>query len=296
MSTLKDRGVVADHEADDSHADFVGQQLVQLGKLSPSDAARVATWRLRRGISFTEAAVAMGLLKREDLMSLLSRQYSYPILEGHPDNARFSRELVVGHEPFGAAAEAIRSIRSAIASTAIAEGTRSFIVTGPRPGTGSTYFAGNLALAFAQMSMRTLLVDANLRTPRVGEMFGLDKNRYGLSQYLCRDQVNAAPIAIDIIPGLSVLTAGAIPPNPQELLCSADFMALTDNLEKEFGVVIYDTAAAMDYADAHVVAARVGAAVIVARRHKTRFNDVAIVSQKLRAIQCKVIGSVFNSN
>jgi protein-tyrosine kinase len=301
MSSIRDRGSLIDLPFDDQlqglQDEHVANQFVQLGKLTPKDVARVASWRLlHRDMSFSEAAVAMGLLSREDVMSFLSRQYSYPILEADPNKTRFSRELVVGHEPFSPAAEALRSIRSTIASSAIAQGTRSFLVTGPRPGAGTTFFAGNIALAFAQMSMPTLLVDANLRTPRVAQMFGLDRNKYGLAEYLCRRDVNKAPIVSDIIPNLSVLAAGAIPPNPQELLCTGEFLALTDNLAKEFGVVIYDTAAAMDFADAHVVASRVGAAVIVARRHRTTFDDISTVAKKLRTIECKVIGSVFNSN
>jgi receptor protein-tyrosine kinase len=79
------------------------------------------------------------------------------------------------------------------------------------------------------------------------------------------------------------------------LLASADFLALVNNLQRAFGIVIYDTSAGMDYADAHVVASRVGAAVVVARRHKTAFNDVSNLVQKLRGIDCKVLGSVLNA-
>ncbi len=90
------------------------------------------------------------------------------------------------------------------------------------------------------------------------------------------------------------MTAGDTPPNPQELLSSGEFIALTNNVERDFGVVIYDTAAAMEYADASIVVARVGAAIIVARQHETLFEDVATLSQKFRASQCKFLGTVMN--
>jgi protein-tyrosine kinase len=153
--------------------DHIRHQLIQMGKLTPAQAGRVQAQARRRDITFAETALAMGMIYREDLMLALSRQYSYPILHGDAESARFSRELVVGHEPFGAAAEVIRSIRSSLAVSVVKEGTRSFLITAPRPGTGSSFFAGNLAVAFAQMSLPTLLVDADLRTPRIAEMFGV---------------------------------------------------------------------------------------------------------------------------
>jgi receptor protein-tyrosine kinase len=274
--------------------DQIEQQLIRIGKLTDRQVARAREVQRRRGIGFLEAAIAIGAVRREDLMSALSKQYSYPIIYSDTESARFSRELVVGHEPFGPAAESLRSIRTALVSSAIAAGTRTFAVVGPRQGAGSTFLASNLALAFAQMSVATLLVDANLRDPRIATMFGFDSNTEGLSETLSRKTVDHAPIAYDAIPGLSVMTSGAVPPNPQELLCSEEFLTLTSNLSRDFGIVIYDTPSALDYADAHVVAARVGSAIIVARKHKTKFNDVSTVAHKLQAIQCNVVGSILN--
>jgi capsular exopolysaccharide synthesis family protein len=226
-------------------------------------------------------------------MKALSLQYSYPVLDRSVEAGKFSRELVVGHEPFSAAAEAIRSIRTALAASAVSQGVRSFLIAAPRRGAGASYFASNLALAFAQMSLPTLLVDTNLRKPRIAQIFGVQRF-VGLSETLRSKDVENPPITSNVIQGLSILPAGEVPPNPQELLASADFLALTNNLQAEFGIVIYDTAAGMDYADAHVVASRVGAAVVVARQHKTAFNDISMLTQKFRGINCKVLGSVLN--
>jgi Mrp family chromosome partitioning ATPase len=125
-------------------------------------------------------------------------------------------------------------------------------------------------------------------------MFGADRNREGLSDAILYRNIDHPPIMFDVIAGLSVLTAGAIPPNPQELLCSEEFIALTANFHRDFGVVIYDTPGAMDYADAYVVASRVGAAVIIARRNRATFKDVSTLTQKLRAMECNIVGSVLN--
>jgi len=139
----------------------------------------------------------------------------------------------------------------------------SFVVTGPRHGAGSTFFAANLALAFAQMAMPTLLVDANLRNPRIADLFGLSRYQEGLCHALRQRDLYETCIVPNVVQGLCIMTAGDIPPNPQELLSSGEFIALSNNVERDFGVVIYDTAAAMEYADASIVVARVGAAIIV---------------------------------
>ena len=269
--------------------------LIRFARLTQQQVDRVVALQNQHQISFARAATELGYLSRQDLMSEMSRQFSYPILTGHSYGSQFSRELVVGHEPFSPAAEAIRSIRTSIVSSAIAQGIRSFAVTYPRQGTGGTFFSGNIALAFAQMAIPTVLVDANLREPRVAEMFGLASSGEGLSHALRSRNIDEVAIVPDVIPGLSILTAGIIPPNPQELLSSGEFLALANNLEKSFGVVIYDTAPAMEFADAAVVAARVGAAIIVARQHETSFDDIAAMSGKFRAAQCKFLGTVMNA-
>jgi chain length determinant protein tyrosine kinase EpsG len=271
------------------------QALIRFARLTPEQVDRVVALQSQHNISFARAATELGYLSRQDLMSEMSRQFSYPILTGHSYGSQFSRELVVGHEPFSPAAEAIRSIRTSIVSLAIAQGVRSFAVTAPRRGAGGTFFAGNIALAFAQMAVPTLLVDANLRDPRIADMFGLPHSSEGLSHALRARNIDEVPIAPDVIPGLSILSAGIIPPNPQELLSSGEFLGLANNLEKGFGVVIYDTAPAMEYADAAVVAARVGAAIIVARQHETSYDDISTLAGKFRASQCKFLGTVMNA-
>jgi chain length determinant protein tyrosine kinase EpsG len=269
--------------------------LTRIGRLTAQQVARITEYERQRGISFAAAALELGFLRRQDLMTAISQQYSYPILSGESSGKEFSQELTVGHEPFGAAAEAIRSIRSSLVATAVAQGTRSFAIIAPRHGAGATYFASNIALAFAQMAMPTLLVDANLRNPRIAEMFGLPPSGSGLSHALRHRSLYDLPIVHDIIPGLSILIAGIVPPNPQELLSSAEFFAMTSNLEAQYGVVIYDTAAAMEFADASIVVARTGAAIIVARQHHTSYEDVTTLSNKFRAGQSKFVGTVMNA-
>lgn len=274
--------------------DKADEQLIRLNKLTSDQVARARAVQAQKGIGFVDAAVEIGAVDRHVLMSALAKQYNYPIIHSEADGGRFSSELVVGYEPFGAVAESIRSIRTSLVSSAVANATRSFAVIGPRPGAGNTFLAANLALAFAQMSVATLLVDANLRDPRIAEMFGFHRDQEGLSETLARKSIEQPYIVYDIIPRLSIMTSGAIPPNPQELVCSEEFLLLTNNLTKDFEIVIYDTPSAMDYADAYMLATRVDASIVVARKHKTNFSDITAVTNKLRSVQCNVVGAILN--
>lgn len=228
-------------------------------------------------------------------LAALSRRYSYPIILDHPDNRRYSQELVVAHEPFGDAAEAIRSIRTGVLSTALQHGLCSLLIVSPRKGAGATYLAANLAVAFAQMAIPTLLVDANLRRPRIGALFGIPADETGLSEVLIDMRRGFHPVKLDVIPNLSILTAGLVPPNPQELLASPEFVTLVNTAHENFGVVIYDTAPGMETADTLVIGSRIGAAIMVAKKHKSKFRDVAALSKKLSSVQCKLVGTVLNA-
>jgi protein-tyrosine kinase len=271
-------------------------RLQQGGKLTQRQVRRTRELQSKTGGDAQLAIQKLGYVGREDMLKALSQRFSYPIFDDMPDNVRFAPELVAGHQPFGAAAEAIRSIRSTIASTSLANGTRSFVVVGPHQDTGVTYLACNLAVSFAQMAIPTLLVDANLRNPRMDSVFGFPPGTPGLSDYLVSRGQAPPTIQSNVLPKLSVLLAGSIPPNPQELLSSPDFLALTDNFHDQFGVVLYDTAACDEFSDALVVCSRVNAAIIVARRHKTRYKDISRLVKKLESIRCSVVGTVFNQH
>ena len=186
--------------------------------MSERQVARARELQVKQGVSFLEAAIATRAVSRESLMAALSRQFSYPIIHSENNTSPLSRELITGHEPFGAAAEEIRSIRSALVSSAIAKGVRAFATVGTRPGMGSTYFAGNLAIAFAQMSVSTFLVDANLRDPRIAAMFGANRVREGLAETILYRSLDNPYIMHDVMPGLSIMPSGGLPPNPQEPL------------------------------------------------------------------------------
>jgi protein-tyrosine kinase len=272
--------------------DPIEQQILAAGNLSEAQVEAIRGFQRRKGLSFGEAAITLGLVRRDSLFLALSKRYNYPVLNFGSDEARFSRELVVGYQPFSKSAEAFRSVRSGIATGFLSQGKNAFAVIAPHSKLGTTYFAANLALSFAQMAVPTLLVDANLRKPRLATLFGVDPKNEGLVEALTNREPGSAPVAIDIVPGLSLLIAGATAPHPQELLSSKEFLNLSQNAQRTYGVVIYDTPPALENADAYVVASRVGAAILMARRHRSKVKDIKTVSQALAGFQCEIAGSV----
>src|SRR5208337_5493382 len=266
--------------------DPIEQQILAAGNLSDAQVEAIRGFQRRKGLTFGEAAITLGLVRRDSLFLALSKRYNYPVLSFGGDEARFSRELVVGFQPFSAGAEAFRSVRSALATGPLSQGKNAFAVIGAHAGVGATYFAANLALSFAHMAVPTLLIDTNLRKPRLSSLFGVDPKTEGLVEALTHSEAHVSPTAVDIVPGLSLLVAGATAPHPQELLSSKEFLNLSQNAQRNYGVVIYDTPAALESADAYVVASRVGAAIVAARQHRSKVKDISKISKALEGFQC----------
>ena len=103
----------------------------------------------------------------------------------------------------------------------------------------------------------------------------MDPKTEGLVEALTHGDAELPPVTLDIVSGLSLLVAGATAPHPQELLSSKEFLTLSQNAQRNYGVVIYDTPPALESSDAYVVASRVGAAIIAARRHRTKTRDIS---------------------
>ncbi len=203
--------------------------------------------------------------------------------------------LVILEAPDSIEAEAIRGLRTRIMAQHVREGRRALAICSPTEDTGSSFVAANLATAMAQIGVKTLVVDANLRTPKIAEMFRLDQNATGLSDYLASPDLGIDGILQGTaLPFLSVITAGRLRPDPQELLSGARFKGFMDQLLREFDLTILDTTATSRCTDAQRVATVAGYSLIVARKHKSYVKDVATLVSLLRADRSNVIGTVLN--
>ncbi|QJD98786.1 chain length determinant protein tyrosine kinase EpsG [Massilia forsythiae] len=280
---------VAEHAAETNPASSMGALLLEAGKLRPEDVERVLRLQKESGIRFGEAAVRLGLVGEEDIRQMLARQFSYPYLR--KGQGGLSPRLAAAYEPFSPQVEALRAIRSQLMLRWFARGRRALAVVGIDPEDGAALFAANLAIVFAQLGEQTLLVDANLRAPRQQEAFAL-KPCQGLSDLLAGRAGLDVVARVPAFAELSVMPAGTLPPNPQELLARDAFRGLHAQLESRYDVVLYDVPPFESGVDAIAVAGRAGGALLVTRKHHTRIAHVGRAAEQLADAGCDILGSV----
>jgi capsular exopolysaccharide synthesis family protein len=166
-------------------------------------------------------------------------------------------------------------------------------VVSPNSGDGKTFFAANLAITLAQLGGRTLLVDADLRGPRQHMVFNIE-NSAGLSSVLSGRLESQVIQQIQGVPSLFVLPVGVVAPNPLELIERPAFGLLLRELTAKFDHVIVDTPAAVYGADASVIAARCGAALVIARKNASRIGALQDLVEILAETPAKMAGVIMN--
>ncbi len=270
----------------------IGALLVEAGRLEQDSVQRILDYQKKSGLMFGEAGVAMGLLSDDDVRHALALQFGHAYLS--PDSG-LGAELVAAYSPDCEAVEHLRSLRSQLMLRWFENDARqaALAVVSPGPGEGRSYIAANLAVLFSQLGKRTLLIDADLRHPRQHKIFGLS-GRVGLSGVLAGRAGWDAVSEIKTLPGLWVLPAGAVPPNPQELLARPGFARLIHALRSSYDVILIDTPAAESCADAGTIAARAGAALMLACRDATSVPRLSVLADDLRQFGVTIVGAVLN--
>ncbi len=275
--------------AGDVRSPMLGSVLQGMGKISPEDTERILQLQRSEGLRFGEAALKLRLVGAADISRALAIQFDYPYFaEGAGE---LGSRLVAACQPFSAEAEALRALRSQLALRWFGKGNKALAVIAPHPGDGCSTLAANLAVVFSQLGENTLLVDANLRQPAQHELFRLQEPR-GLTDILIDRAGLEAISRIGDLPNLSVLGAGTMPPNPQELLNRKGFAELMDKLRALYNIVIVDTAPATRTADAQAVAIRCCGALLVSRLDVTPLRDLANVRDQLLVSDVQIVAGV----
>ena len=279
-----------DHQGSDR---ALGEIIRDTRNLTADQVEKILQHQQSKGLRFGEAAIALGFVNADDVLTALAQQFNYPYASA--ERRDLSPELVALNAPFTPQAEAFRGLRSQIVMRTTAEGEtrRAIAVISPNRGDGRSYIAANLAVVLAQLGGRTLLVDADLRGPRLHAMFGLNAAT-GLSRILLGRTGESVIQQVAGMPNLYVLPAGAPPPNPQELLERPAFAMLMREMAGKFDHVVIDTPAAEYGSDAAVIAARCGSALIVARNQHVRIDALQALTANLAGGAAKIVGVVTN--
>lgn len=205
-------------------------------------------------------------------------------------------DLITHHDSRSQLAEAYKELRTATLLASPDQPPRTILVTSCLPEEGKSLTSLNLAIALAQSGKRVLLVDADLRRPRLHRALGIN-NEHGISTYLSGNSPVERLIRDTVVPNLRVLTSGPIPPNPSELLGSRNFLALVQEFAESGGYdhLIFDSPPLLSVADPIVVATVLDGTILVIQSGKTPREALARGAAKLRHANVKVLGAVLNS-
>jgi capsular exopolysaccharide synthesis family protein len=214
--------------------------------------------------------------------------------EKERDAVELNADLIVHQAPLSGPAEAARAIRTNLRFMAPDKPFRVLLVTSASPSEGKTTVASNLAIAMAQAGQNTLLLDADLRKPRVHRIFGKSSD-VGLTVALLDRTVLTDELLATDVPNLSVLAAGPIPPNPAELLQSEKFAELLDELKERYDRIVIDSPPVGPVTDAAVLTTQVDGTVLVVRAFKTPREVVADAKRSLQTVGGRVVGAVLNA-
>jgi receptor protein-tyrosine kinase len=316
MSAERAEGILRPLDAELSDA------LIAHCNLSGQDVDRITETMRTRRQSFSEAAFQLQLATRADIedVSHFVREHSRGIQGGVIENAirgaqgvgqgassqgmgtaltvrqgvaRLSSELLHARDGDHVRAEKIRALRTDLMLlNDSAQRGNVIALVGPGRGEGRSQLCAELAMAFAQLGRRTLLVDADLRHPRQHVLFTAE-NQWGLAQTLA---LGEAPYlhAVEGLPELAVLTSGAIPPNPLELVSHQRFERLLGELRRQYDFVVIDTPAVSLYADALQIATVAQRVLMVTRTEATSFQAMKDTLRRLAVTESKILGAVIN--
>jgi polysaccharide biosynthesis transport protein len=190
--------------------------------------------------------------------------------------------------------EAIKTVRTNVLFSSAEDGLKSLVVTSAGPSEGKSIVAANLALSLAQAGQRVVLIDADMRRPRVHEIFEVPQEP-GLSNLLTSNAKVADTLHESSTPGLWILSSGHIPPNPAELLGSRRYLDFIASLEDQFDWAIVDTPPVLAVTDSTVAANEASGVVFVVGADKTTRQAARAAIEQLDAARGHLIGAVLNN-
>jgi capsular exopolysaccharide synthesis family protein len=207
----------------------------------------------------------------------------------------FKRRLITYEDPKSPISESYRSLRTNITYASTADNKiKSLLISSSQPGEGKSTTTANLAIAFAQLRKKTLLVDADLRKPVQHNVFGHPRGP-GLSEYLIGDVIDLESIIHPTkVENLSILTAGGLAPNPSELLGSDAMSKLIDQLEKEYDMVLFDSPPIVAVTDASMISGELDAIAMVVKAGQTERSAVDRALDTISNVRAPLIGAILN--
>lgn len=202
--------------------------------------------------------------------------------------------LVVVNKPSSVVSEQFRTLRTNIQFSMIDDAIKTMVVTSAGPASGKSTIAANLAATFASEDKRVLLVDSDLRKPTVHKTFKV-RNAEGLTTLLTNKEVNVQDVVCRThTDGLYILTSGAIPPNPAELLSSNRMEDVKQEMLEYFDMVIFDTPPVLAVTDAQIMSTKTDGTLFVVPQGQVSKDEALKAKDMLEKVKANVLGAVLN--
>ncbi|MGA7720641.1 MAG: polysaccharide biosynthesis tyrosine autokinase [Ignavibacteriaceae bacterium] len=218
-----------------------------------------------------------------------------PFIEGMGVNGLKDHEFIVAKKPDSIPSEAFKALRTRVQYSKVGqEPLKTILVTSSTPGEGKTLISVNLAGTFAQLGKKTLIIDLDLRKPRVHSLFNLNKHP-GLVDYLFNEVKFEDIIRPTGLNNLSLITSGTIPPNPSETIASKNMKDFIERLKKEFDIIIFDSAPVIAVTDSEILSSLVDATVLVVSADMTEFEVMEKSVEMLKRSSSSFAGTVLNN-
>lgn len=272
----------------------LGALLRDMGRLDDGQIAQVLAQQEHRGRRFGELAVALGLVSYSDVAQALCALHALDFVPAR-DGGRLPRELGELQDSMSESGETLRSARSQLMLRWFGEDIEqhTLAIISPDRGDGRTFICAALATLIAQLDEDVLVVDADLRRPRLHQLLQVD-NSSGLSTWLAEPGGRPTVYAAPGLERLHVLPAGPVPPNPAELLTRRHFALLLRSLAQRYPFVLIDTPPAMSCGEALTVAVRSSGCLLVTRRDRSRVVDTQELAEALNKHGVELVGAIVN--
>ena len=200
--------------------------------------------------------------------------------------------FIVDEKPKSITAEAYRTLRTNIQYSSFDNEIRTIVVTSSEPGEGKSTTAGNIAISFAQASMKTVIIDCDLRKPSLHKKFKIS-NIGGLSDILIgKEKID--DVVHHFNDELDIITSGKLPPNPAEMLGSRTMERLLIALKERYDMIILDTAPLQAVTDAQILSTKSDGIILVVRAHSTKRESVLQAKGLIEKVGGKILGTVLN--
>lgn len=207
----------------------------------------------------------------------------------------FEENVIITHsDPKSPISEAYRVLRTNIQYSSIDKPLKTIVVTSTGPMEGKTTTVANLAVCFAQMGSKVLLIDADLRKPRIHKVFWLSSET-GLTNFLALHGDYKKHIRSSNIPNLDILTSGAMPPNPSELLNSNAMKQFIKNVQDDYDIVLLDAPPVGSVTDASIISTYVDGTILVVSSGKVKYDALKHAKELLEKVNANIIGVVLNN-